>query len=559
MNSRAIIRAYFPPSSPVPQIIMKTFAQATIVLFVCGVVVLAQHTNHPVPKAETPIRLLDPTGFVRKKVSTRNIEAQKYFDQGLTLLYAYNEWDAAKSFKRAAELDPSLAIAWWGVATSMMPGTGQPDYAEKIKEPRDAMVKAMTLPAPPAERAYIEALAKRFSDAEKPDRKALDAAYSAAMKKIYESSPNDPDAAALFAGSNGWDWTKDGKPINKTAETVRVLEEGLRQHPRHLGLNHIYIHAVEASSQPERALRSADLLRSLKLRDPELGHLVHMPAHIYVRIGDFQRAAESNMETARMVNVGMSPEFKDWHFGHVFSFLRFSYYMQGNYAKLRANSIASFEYAFPNPTADDIRMRSVDLNSMIRFRRWKDILDLQISEEPPFPNLHYARAFAFAATGKVAEAEEQNRKYLAACKCGPDLAIPPGAEEWVADRDRMTVVNVSRLAARIAAVKGDYDRALEYLQKAVAIEDEISYSEPPQAIEPIRVNLGGLLLRMRRFVEAEKIFRDDLQRNRGNGRSLFGLMKALEAQEKLKEAKRIEREFREAWKYADTELTIDDL
>ena len=534
---------------------MKKFTQP-IILVVFSINLFAQHGDHVAPTSTAPIRLLEPSGFAHKKVSTTNIEAQKYFDQGLTLLYAYNSWDAARSFKRAAELDPSLAMAWWGVAeATFTKNTWRPDYAERMKEFRAAISKAVAMKAPPTERIYIEATAKLFSDAEKPDYKSLEAAYSAAMKRIYEDSNNDPDAATLYLFTTGWSWTKDGKPLGETSKTVEILERELKRSPMHLGLNHLYIHVVEASSHPERTSRSADILRSFKLSEPELGHLVHMPAHIYVRVGDFQKAAESNQETAKMVTANMTNEFKEWHFGHVFSFLRLSYYMQGNYEKLRANDLVSFDYFFPNPTPDELKRRGNDIASMVRFRRWSDVLKFQHPEKP-VPNMSYHRARALAATGKIAEAEIEQNKYFEACKCGPDFPVQEGVDE---DTKKMMMININRLAAKIASAKGDNDRALEHLKKAVAIEDEIPYSEPPISIEPARLNLGGLLLRMGRFKDAEKAFRDDLLRNRGNGRSLFGLMKAFEGQNKPEEAQKARRAFNDAWKYADTELTIEEL
>jgi hypothetical protein len=542
---------------------MKKLTNAIILLFALGMLALAQHADHAPPTAAAPMRLLETKGFVHKKVSTTSVEAQKYFDQGLTLLYAYNSWDAARSFKRAAELDPSLAIAWWGVSTATFPrsaGTG--DYAENMKAARAAIEQAKALSAPASERVYIEALAKRFSDAEKPDRKALDADYAAAMKKIYEDSPNDPDAAILYHWSrvreeNTGGWKKNAIPGKEALEGERILEDALKKHRDHLGLNHEYIHQVESSLQPERALRSADLLRSFKLSEPELGHLVHMPAHIYVRVGDFQKAAESNLETARNVKVQMGSEFGKWHYDHVYSFLRLSYYMQGNYEKLRLNDIASFDHAYPNPTANQKEMRGKDLWMMLRFGRWKDVLEFQTSE--PFPNIYSTRAYALAATGNLAEAEEEEKKFLAACKCGLDPVIAKGSGQWDADGKRVSAINVRRLAAKIASAKGDNLSALEHLQKAVIIQDEIGYAEPPRSIEPARVNLGGLLLRMGRFAEAEKTFREDLLWNRGNGRSLFGLMKALEGPKKSTKARQVEREFRNAWQYADSELRIEDL
>jgi len=487
---------------------MKNLTQVALVLFLTAAAAFSQHTDHALPKAETPIRLLDPKGFVHINVTTTSAEAQKYFDQGLTLAYAYNHWDALRSYRRAAELDPSMAMAWCAIADfTYVTFSGQADYAEKNKESREAIARALSLKASPKERAYIEASAARYSNAEKPDQKALDDANTAALKKIYENSPEDPDAALAYAETFGWTWTKDGKPLGETARSVEIIERALQRNPEHLGLNHAYIHAVEPSSQPERALRSADYLRSLNLKDPEFGHLVHMPAHIYIRMGDFQKAAESNQRTAIRLNSNLSKEFREWHFSHVFQFLRQSYYMQGNYEKLTANGLRSFDFVNPNPDEDRKKERGKYLNAKIWFRRWKDILDLQLSDEKPIPNQHYARAFALAATGKVGDAEDQYKKYLAECKCGPDIEKIDGIEKIEATFRQWSA---SKLAARIAEAKGNNIIAVEYLQKAVSIEDEFPYGEPPLATEPVRVNLGGLLLRMARYAEAEEVCRKDL-------------------------------------------------
>ena len=524
-----------------------TFRLAAMLVFL-AVTITAQHSNHNTPEsgaAFKPIELVSTDATTRRKVATANRQAQAFFDQGLTLYYAFNDGDAVRSFRRAAELDPKLAMAHWGVAIAAYPretGGGNPGDEKRLKEARDAIKIAMSMAAPPSDRVYIEAMSKLLPDEAGYNRKTSEEAYVAAMKPLHEASPKNADAATLFAlsifYSAGYNnWTRDGKPVGRWQEMIDVIEGGLKLHPKHLGLTHLYIHAVEESFQPERAIAASDALRGLKIFTPSFGHLVHMPAHIYVRTGNFQRSVESNEETATMPTDTLSEEFKLWHYNHVLNFLLFSYAMQGNFAKV--THTLDRKFIFKTPRSSDQRPRY-----WVRFGRWDDILKAPTPPADSRPETlkgwAWARLMAYAATGDVAKVEAERAKDTG-------------------DSSALRTIDEARIDAAIARHRGNKAAEIEFLRKAVAAEDTLEYSEPPLSISPVRENLGGALLRDGQFVEAEKIFREDLRRNPGSGRRIFGLMTALERQGKKDEAKKVRKQFVEAWKYADIKLTVDEL
>ncbi|MFT3746626.1 MAG: hypothetical protein QM785_20325 [Pyrinomonadaceae bacterium] len=525
---------------------MRAISIAAVLLCLLSGFVTAQH-DHKAPEtaaADKPIGLVTTDAITHRKVGTTNKQAQAYFDQGLTLYYAFNDGDAVRSFRRAAELDPQLAMAYWGIAISAYPrstGGGNMGDQKRLKEAREAIKTAMLMPAPPSDRPYIEALAKLLPDENGYNRKVSEDAYRDAMKPIYDAAPKDADAASLYAlgifYSAGFsNWTPDGKPSPKWREMLDVLEAGLKLHPKHLGLTHIYIHGVEESLQPERALAAADALRGLKIFTPSFGHLVHMPAHIYVRTGNFQRSVESNEETATMPTDTLTDEFKLWHYNHVLSFLLFSYGMQGNFAKV-TNTLER-KFGYKTPRAADQRPRY-----LVRFQRWDDILKAAAPPTDSVPatltSWKWARAMAYAATGNAAKADEERAKNT--------------------DESTVRKMDDARLDAMLARGRADKKAEIEFLTKAVAAEDKLGYSEPPISISPVRENLGGALLRDGQNAEAEKVFREDLRRNPGSGRSLFGLMMALDAQGKKDEASSVRKQYLNAWKYADLTLSVADL
>ncbi|MEQ1762100.1 MAG: hypothetical protein ABL984_03035 [Pyrinomonadaceae bacterium] len=527
---------------------MRFLSRSVAVMVVLATAVVAQHADHKAPEtaAESkPIELVTTDAITHRKVATANKQAQAFFDQGLTLYYAFNDGDAVRSFRRATELDSQLAMAHWGIALAAYPrgtGGGNPGDAKRLTEARDAIKTAMSIPAAPPDRAYIEALSKLLPAESGYDRKASEEAYRSAMKAVYDAATKDADAAALYSlaifYANGYsNWTEEGTPVGNWQSMIDVLEAGLKLHPKHLGLTHIYIHAVEESPQPERALAAADALRGLKIFTPSFGHLVHMPAHIYVRTGNFQRSVESNEQTASMPTDSLSEEFRLWHYNHVLSFLLFSYAMQGNSAMV--SNTLDRKFGYKTARATDQRPRY-----WVRLKRWDDILNAPTPAADSRPATliawTWARAMAFAAKGEIAKAEV----------------------EWARktpDTSAIRTIDDERVAAVIARQRGDKKAEIAALAKAVAAEDTLDYSEPPLSISPVRENLGGALLRDGQNVEAEKVFREDLRRNPGSGRSLFGLMIAFQVQGKKEEASSVRSQFERAWKYADITLTVNEL
>ncbi|MEO5858182.1 MAG: hypothetical protein ABIR33_04450 [Pyrinomonadaceae bacterium] len=527
---------------------MKFLTVIVAALVVGTAAVTAQHADHRAPETSVdskPIALVTTDAITHRKVATSNKQAQAYFDQGLTLYYAFNDGDAVRSFRRAAELDPQLAMAHWGVALAAYPrstGGGDPKDEKRLKEARDAMKTAMAMSSPPADRVCIEALSKLLPAGATYDRKASEESYRLAMKAVYDAAPKDADAAGLYAlaifyANGSSNWSDEGTPVGNWQAMIDVLEAGLKLHPKHLGLTHTYIHAVEESPRPDRALAAADALRGLKIFTPSFGHLVHMPAHIYVRTGDFHRSIDSNEQTAAMPTDTLSEEFRLWHYNHVLNFLLFSYGMQGNSAMV--SKTLDRKFGFYAPRYSDQRPRY-----WVRFKRWDEILNAPAPAADSRPatlvGWAFARAMAFAVKGDAEKAAVERAKLK-----------PDDSALWKLDD--------LRVEAALARSRGDKKAEIVALVKALAAEDTLEYSEPPLSMSPLRENLGGALLRDGQNVEAEKVFREDLRRNPGSGRSLFGLMTALEGQRKKDEASDVLKDFRKAWKYADITLTIDSL
>lgn len=530
---------------------------------------LAQHHgNAPAPAIEKPATLMAGMGSHHRPVSTRNAEAQKFFDQGLTLIYAFNHEEAVRSFKRAAGLDPQMAMAHWGIALALGPNINRDIDPERLKAAYEAAQKALSLAANASEieRALIEALAKRYSLAPGADLKSLAVDYKNAMGEISRRYRDDTDAATLYAESamnlRPWQlWSSDGKPAEGTEEIVAVLESVLKRDPHHIGAIHYYIHAVEASPNPERALVYAPKLSTAV---PAAGHLVHMPAHIYMRTGDYASAARSNKDAAEADEnffkaTGREGFYPLMYYNHNVHFLAVAHAMTGEYAlaiesarKLERN-IAPHLKAMP--MFDGFAATPVLV--MVRFRKWDEILKLPQPEaglDGMVAIWRFARGMAYAARGRTAEAEQERKLFLEAAKRVP-------AESGYGLNPASNVLELAGqvLGARIAVAGRDYKTALEMLKKGVEMEDAFAYDEPPGWFLPVRESLGGVLMQSGAHAEAEKVFRADLERNARNGRSLFGLMESLKAQGKKEAARFVQREFESAWKHADTQLRIEDL
>jgi len=553
---------------------MKRSLVALTILMV-SISTSAQHQHAPAGDAK-PAALIPGLGDVHHPVSTGNAEAQRLFDQGLALVYGFNHEEAVRSFNRAAELDPQLAMAHWGVALALGPNINQPVDAEHEKAAYEAIQKARSLAsrASDAERAYIEALAKRYSNDPKADLKKLDVEYKNAMADLARRYPDDLDAATLYAESimdlNPWQlWSKDGRPAAGTEELVSVLESVLRRNPDHIGANHYYIHAVEASPHPEWALPSA---QRLKVLAPAAGHLVHMPAHIDIRSGNYDAAARANAYAAEadreyFKNTGQQGMYPMMYYSHNLHFLAVAHSMQGRYqdAKKAADQLAAHlsQYLHGDGPMLDAVLPMLDAFMptptlmMVRFRRWDDILKSPAPDQKLTATTalwRFGRGMAYASTGKPESAEKELGMMVSVVKGFP-------ADRPFGFNTARSVFSIaeSLLNARIATAKSDKKAAIGFLKKAVEIEDSLNYDEPEDWYIPVRESLGGALMLNGDYAEAEKAFRAELEKHRRNGRALFGLTESLKAQGKKQPAAFVQREFESAWKNADTKLRIEDL
>jgi len=522
-------------------------------------------------QSKSPV-LMAGLGDHHHSISTKSSDAQRFFDQGLTLVFAFNHEEAARAFRRASELDPHSAMAFWGVALALGPCINLMDVdPPHEKAAYEAVQKALLLAprATESERDYIQALAKRYSSDPKVDLRKLDVEYANAMRELSKHYPDDLDAATLYAESlmdlHPWKlWSLDGRPTEGTEEIVTVLELVLRRDPYHLGANHYYIHATEASPHPEWGLASARRLETLA---PAAGHLVHMPAHTYMRVGDYSAAAHSNAVAADIDRAYLRESattgsmYDMMYYCHNLHFLAASYSMQGDFT--HAKQVADELVAHVPPMLHDMPVAEVYMPTpmfvLIRFHRWDEVLQL------PSPNLglatttafwHFARGAAFAEKSQIALAEAERTILVKARKEAPaDLEF-----SFFSNRAQ-TFLDLAEnvLDARIAAAKGDHERAIKDWGKAVEIEDQLNYGEPPEWFYPVRESLGSALLRNGQAAQAEAVFRLDLEQHPRNPRSLFGLLKTLEAQKKNANAEEVRREFDAAWKNADLPLELGDL
>jgi tetratricopeptide (TPR) repeat protein len=532
--------------------------------------VLLAHACSLIAQSKSPV-LIAGLGQHHHAISTKNPEAQRFFDQGLTLVFAFNHEEGARAFHRASELDPQSAMAFWGIALALGPCINLDVDLPHEKAAYDAVQKALLLVpgATERERDYIQALAKRYSSDPKVDLRKLDAEYAIAMRGLSKHYPDDLDAATLYAESlmdlHPWKlWSLDGRPTEGTEDILAVLESVLWRDPNHIGANHYYVHATEASPHPEWALASARRLEALA---PAAGHLVHMPAHTYMRVGDYAGAAHSNALAADTDLVylresGTTGSMYDMmYYCHNLHFLAASYSMGGNFehAKQAADELA----AHVSPMLHDMPVAEVyaptPIFVLVRFHHWDEVLRLPA---PP-PSLamttafwHFARGAAFAAKGQIDRAEAE-RKLLGneQKKTTADLEFSFYSNKAIAFLD----LAASILDARIANAKGDHEHAIKNWERAVEIEDGLYYGEPPEWFYPVRESLGGALLLNGQAARAEAVFRSDLEQYPRNPRSLFGLLKALEAQTKTTNVEKVRRDFEATWKNADVSLELGDL
>jgi len=547
---------------------MKTLAHVLCGVLLCLGAAAQEHASHAQPH---PVTLVTGLGDLHHPVSTKNPQAQQFFDQGLRFIYAFNHDEAARSFQHAAELDPKLAMAFWGVAEAVGPNYNDPADPDRYKHAHDAVQQAVDLSAgaSPAERAYIQAMAKRFPADPKSDLRKAAEDYHDAMRELVKKYPDDLDAATLFAESgmdlNPWGlWHLDGTPADGTEEIVATLESVIKRDPNHLGAIHYYIHAVEASNSPERALAGANRLAALA---PAAGHIVHMPAHIYIRTGDYAAAVKTNEEAAAVDRAyiqqsGGQGMYSMMYYSHNLHFIAMSAAMDGDYAE--SYKAAEMLATHVRPSVKDVPplegFMTIPMAVDVRFHKWDEILAMKEPSADMKATLgfwHFARGMALAAKGRISDAEAEYKIVTEAEKAtSPDEIFQMPVNNKTKD---ILKIAENVLGAQVALAKKDNAAAVRMLREAVAVQDTLKYDEPQDWFFPVRESLGGALLINGDAKGAEQVFRDDLAKNPRNPRSLFGLQRALIAQGRNSDAWFVEQEFHKAWKGAAGELTVEDL
>jgi len=547
---------------------MKILAQSLCGLLLCVPGAAQNHVHHT---QSHPVSLVSGLGDLHHPVSTHNLEAQKFFDQGLRFIYAFNHDEAARSFQHAAEIDPKLAMAYWGVAEAVGPNYNDPADPDRYKHAHDAVQKAADLSsdASPSEQAYIQAMAKRFPADPNSDLKRAAEDYRDAMREFARQFPDDLDAARLFAESgmnlHPWGlWHQDGTPQAGTEEIVSTLESVIKRDPNHLGAIHYYIHAVEASNNPERALAGANRLAALA---PNAGHIVHMPAHIYIRTGDYEAAVQTNQKAAEVdrtyiKETGAQGIYPMMYYSHNLHFVAMCGAMNGRYTEARKN--ADLLIANVGPHVKDMPplegFMTIPVAVEIRFHHWNEILKMPA----PDPSMktatvfwHFGRGLALAGTGKIADAEAEYKIISEA-----EAATPPDVIfQMPINNKAKDIMKIAEnvLGAKIALAKKDTAGAISQLRDAVAIQDKLNYGEPPDWFYPVRENLGGAMLMIGDAAAAEKVFREDLDHNPRNPRSLFGLQQSLLRQKRDYDAGFVKKQLDTSWKGTSHVLKLDDL
>ena len=535
----------------------------------------AENKKADLIESEAHAILIPGSGTYSKKISTQNKEAQQFFDQGLRLAWGFYFPESIASYLEAARHDPDHPMPYWGMAHAMGPNpnsrySGMPDdpKGEGFKAIKKAMDRIEN--ASDMEAKLIHALHTLYDKDTYPDAKRRDQAYLAAMRKLNRDYPNDPDIAALYASSymsiQRWNyWDNQGEPISETLAVAEALERIMSKDLSHPGVLHLHIHLIEASAEPERALVAAD---NLEKTIPIVGHVVHMPSHIYVRVGQYQKAVEQNIRSQKvdkefaeiwgdlpLPNLGTYPLSHKIHSGHALDFVRYAASVQGNYdlasksAWTMANSIKDNQIMIMQGQ----KRVAAPWQVLKTFAKWDEILELK-PKHTGTPYLDgiwsYVKGSAYLAKGNNEQALQELTKLKQIINL-PDV-----------DKYRAGATPVSRvlkaaaygLEGEILLAGGKYSEAIKAFRLAVALEDQNNYTEPPDWPHPMRLYLGSALLAAKKFKEAEKVYRRDLDWNKNNGWSLFGLQQSLQLQGKIEEAETIHKEFLLAWQRADVEL-----
>jgi tetratricopeptide (TPR) repeat protein len=525
------------------------------------------------PAAKPGAPLFDNLGKFTRSITTSSEDARRYFNQGIILTYGFNHAEAGRSFREAARLDPQCAMCVWGAALVMGPNINLPMADTDVPEAYALSRKAETLldNETPVERALVGALTKRYAEKATGDRAPLDLAYANAMREAAHQFPDDPDVQAMFAESlldlSPWDYyLPDGKPKPTTVEAIQAIEHAQRVNQDHIGALHYYIHALEASD-PDRAVAAADRLLTLA---PGAGHLVHMPAHIYLRVGRYHDAVLSNLQATTadknyITQCNAQGFYPLAYYSHNWHFVWAGSMAEGNSKQAFDGASETHHIVHAGPIDDPAfgpvlqHMELAPVFAAVRFAKW-DVIDAtpQPDEKHIYPLAiwHHARGMAYAARGDLAAADRELAE-LKRIGANPELSKMHISTPNTADR--VVAVATNMLAGDIAARRKNYPAAIAALEDAIQAEDKIAYNEPEDWQYPVRLLLGAVLLEARRPVAAEAAYRGDLAKHRENGWALFGLEQALRAQNKTKEADEVKARFDTAWKYADVKLTASVL
>lgn len=550
-----------------------SFAKSLLVLsaiLTAGCAEGVEPVEELVARAGAP--LFEGMGDYHRSITTSDPGAQRYFNQGMVLAFGFNHAEAIRSFRAAQTLDDQCAMCYWGEALATGPNINVTSKGKAIMSPEErvaayaAVQKAIELKenATQIERDLIDALAVRYNGDPETERDPLDRAYAQALRQVVANYPDDDDAAAMFAeawmNTMPWNyWAEDGQPRPETVEVIEALESILERSPRHPLAPHLYIHAVEASSNPGRAEAAADRLANLV---PGAGHLVHMPAHIYWRVGRYHDASEANVRAAAVdeeyiAQCNAQGFYPALYYPHNIHFLWAASTMEGRSAVAieAARKVAEnvrLEQIEQFPTVEFFK--TIPILALTQFGRWDAILQ---EPEPPenldYSNAiwHYARGTALIKKDDIEGALAQ-RAALVSLKDSVQMSFLDSA-----DYPASVLLHIADelLMGDVAMARGELDAATEHFRLAVTAQDGLPYMEPPFWYYPTRQSLGMSLLKEGRYADAEAVYRKDLEGYPRNGWSMFGLIQSLEAQEKMDEAETVRQVFDQVWSRADVELT----
>ncbi|MBD2059378.1 tetratricopeptide repeat protein [Oculatella sp. FACHB-28] len=532
----------------------------------------AESTEQVATSTEATVPLFDDLGNYSHPISTSNPQVQRYFDQGLILAYGFNHAEALRAFQQAAELDPTCAICHWGMAYVLGPNINAAMEDGAVPTAWEAIQRAIALSehATDQEGAYISALATRYAPEPVADRSELDLAYANAMRQVAQQYPDDLDAATLFAealmDTVPWDyWQENGEPRPEGAEIITTLESVLSRNPYHVGAIHLYIHAVEAK-RPDLAADAADRLRLLRINT---GHLIHMPGHIYLRVGRYndavianRQAAAADAEYARQHNPeGTYPIAYMPHNEHFGWYAATMSGQQQNALQAAHQTAALVNQSLIREAGFGTLQHysTIPLYTYVKFGMWDEILaQPSPAEDLVYPTgvWHFARGMAYTAKGELKAATEE-LEAVRAIATSPALE---GVTIWdINSTSHLLQIASEVLAGELAAKQGNFEEAIAHLQTGITLEDQLSYDEPSPWYSPVRQTLGAVLLQADRSAEAEQTYREDLAIYPENGWSLYGLAQSLQAQGKTAEAQITQERLEQAWGYADISLTASRL